>query len=134
MVGPSVDGLLDELLARHRLAPGKLALVGFSQGAMIALYVALRRTTALAGTVAYAGALLGAEALGGELRAPCPTLLVHGDADDVVPFAAMGQAAGILGACGVPVRWLRRPGLGHALDDLAIAAGAEFLADVLPAA
>src|SRR5262245_48387881 len=43
---PLIDRFLDAELARHELPPSALALVGFSQGTMMALHVGLRRAAA----------------------------------------------------------------------------------------
>ena len=58
-------------------------------------------------------------------------LLVHGDADPVVPFAAMEAAAKPLRAAGIEVATERRPGLPHAIDPTGLAKGGRFLADRL---
>ena len=58
-------------------------------------------------------------------------LLVHGEEDEVVPPAATRAAEAALAAAGVPVRALYRPGLGHGLDEVGLAAGAEVLRGVL---
>ena len=55
---PDLDAFLDQELASHGLADGDLALVGFSQGTMMALHTGLRRRTALAGIVGYSGVLV----------------------------------------------------------------------------
>src|SRR6185437_13988009 len=107
---PILDGFLDAALAERGLDASKLALVGFSQGTMMSLYVGLRRATAPAAIVGYSGALVGAELLAQEIRVRPPVLLVHGDADEVVPFAALSHAATALAGAGVPVEQLRRPG------------------------
>ena len=41
--GPMLDRFLDAELARYRLSAERLALVGFSQGTMMALHAGLRR-------------------------------------------------------------------------------------------
>src|SRR5919106_4076705 len=66
---PMLDAFLDAELQRHQLGPHQLALVGFSQGTMLALYLALRRVPALAAVLGYSGALLGAERLPAEIAA-----------------------------------------------------------------
>jgi phospholipase/carboxylesterase len=127
-VQPVLDGFLDAELARLGLAPGALALVGFSQGAMTALFCGLRRGAAPAAVVAYAGALLAPAALGAEIAARPPVLLVHGEADQVVPAAASRAGEAALRAAGVAVEALYRPGLGHGIDEEGLMAGAAFLA------
>ncbi|MFV2093547.1 MAG: alpha/beta hydrolase, partial [Hyphomicrobiales bacterium] len=81
--GPALDRFLDAQLAAHGLAGDALALVGFSQGTMMALHVGLRRAVAPAAIVGYSGAVAGPEHLAGGITARPPVLLVHGDADPV---------------------------------------------------
>lgn len=127
-VAPIVNAFLDAELERYRLGDHQLALVGFSQGTMTALHVALRRPRALAGVLGYAGALLGPDRLTREVRSRPPVFLIHGDADEVVPVHAMYAAVAALQAAGVPVQWSVRPGVPHAIDPDSIAHGAAFLA------
>jgi phospholipase/carboxylesterase len=127
-VAPAIDAFLDAELERSGLADRQLALVGFSQGTMAALYVAPRRPRALAAVLGYSGALIGGETLPHEALSRPPVFLVHGDADEVVPVQAMYGAVAGLQAAGIPVRWSLRPGLPHAIDPDGIAHGAAFLA------
>jgi phospholipase/carboxylesterase len=125
---PRLDAWLDAELARHGLGNRQLALVGFSQGTMMALFVALRRSPALAAVLGFSGALLGAELLATEAVSRPPVLLVHGAADEVVPVEALFGAVQGLQAAGVPVQWQVRPALPHAIDPASLAHGAAFLA------
>ena len=113
---PILDGFLDDELARHGLSDGQLALVGFSQGTMTGLYVGLRRAEPCAQIVGFSGALVGPEDLEREIRSRPPVLLVHGEADEVVPFPALAAAQAALKARQVPVEAHGRPGLGHGID------------------
>jgi phospholipase/carboxylesterase len=131
--GAILDRFFDELLASRQLDDARLALAGFSQGAATALYAGLRRQTQIAGIVAFSGALPDGEGLQNEIRSKSPVLLVHGEADDAVPFQSMANAKATLEAAGVPVTAVARPGLGHAIDDGGIALAGEFLRDVLKA-
>ena len=94
---PALDRFLDAELARYRLAPDRLVLVGFSQGTMMALHVGLRRAAAPAGIVAYSGLLAGPEHLA-ETTARPPVLLIHGEADDMIPVEALHMAREALAA------------------------------------
>src|SRR5215472_12434507 len=55
---PILDAFIDEALARRGREERDLALVGFSQGTVMSLYVGLRRDKHLAGIVGYSGRLL----------------------------------------------------------------------------
>lgn len=113
----------------HAIPPGRVALMGFSQGAMTVLEAGLRGAVPEAACIlAYSGGMIGA---GRPVLARPPVLLVHGEADEVVPVAASRATETTLAAAGVPVRALYRPGLGHGLDEVGLAAGAEVLRGVL---
>ncbi len=128
-----INAFLDEALAASGLDDRRLALVGFSQGAMLALYVALRRPAACAAVVSYSGMLVGGDSLAAELKSKPPVLLVHGDADPMVPFESLAQAVGALGALGVAVRWHAARGVGHGIDPEGLALGGDFLRDAFGA-
>jgi len=130
-VAPDLDRFLDAELARYGLSDSELALLGFSQGTMMALHVALRRAGGVAGVVGYSGLLAGPEHLAGEMKSAPPVLLVHGDADMVVPAMALHAATRALGDAGVPVEWHLRPGLQHGIDGTGLELGAAFLLRVL---
>ncbi len=125
---PVLNNYLDGLLKQHGLADKDLALIGFSQGTMMALHTVLRRPQAIAGIVGFSGALLGGQYLVAEATAKPPVLLVHGEDDTIVPFAAMKQAAGSLANAGIKVQTLARPRLPHSIDEAGIEAAVQFLA------
>jgi phospholipase/carboxylesterase len=125
---PILDAFIDQELERHGLDESRLALVGFSQGCMMSLYVAPRRARPVAQVLGYSGRLIGAELLATEARSKPPVLLVHGSADEVVPFDSLALAADGLKAAGIPVETLTCPGLSHAIDEPGLAAGAKRLA------
>jgi phospholipase/carboxylesterase len=126
---PSLNAYLDAELARLGLDGSRLALVGVSQGTMMALQVGLRRAMAPAAVVGYSGALAGGERLPAEIRSRPPVLLVHGDADDRIPVQALSLAANALAAAGVPVRWHISRGIGHGIGPDGLELGGKFLVD-----
>ena len=121
LAAPILDGFIDAELERHGLGADKLALVGFSQGTMMALHVGLRRAATCAAIVGFSGLLVGPETLAEEIKSRPPVLLVHGQADEVVPFQAMPAAVAALNANQVPVTSHARAGLGHGIDEQGIA-------------
>jgi phospholipase/carboxylesterase len=129
---PILDAFLDEELARLALSDNRLALVGFSQGTMMSLYVAPRRAKPIAGVVGFSGALVGADLLAAEVKSRPPVLLIHGDADPVVPVQAMEGARRALTAAGIAVETERRPGLPHSIDQPGLVKALHFLRAKLP--
>jgi len=127
---PVLNAFIDQQLAQYGLDDSKLALVGFSQGTMMALHVALRRERRMAGVVGYSGALVGEELLLSEVVSRPPVLLIHGDTDDVVPPDSLDHAVKALAMAGVTVTSEMRSGLGHGLDDRGLMIGMDFLAHV----
>lgn len=125
--GPLLDAFIDQELARLGLGSGGLALVGFSQGTMMALHVGLRRRIAPAAIVGYSGIIAGAEHLGEEIQSTPPVLLVHGDQDEVIPAKALALTRDSLAAAQVVVEWHLRAGLGHGIDPVGLAMGGGFL-------
>jgi phospholipase/carboxylesterase len=130
---PLIERFIDAELGRYKLPPSALALVGFSQGTMMALHVGLRRAVAPAAIVGYSGILvvpenLDAEAFAAEIKSRPPVLLVHGDRDDLIPPQALFQATQGLAALGVAVEWHLSAGTGHGIDAEGLRHGGEFLA------
>ena len=123
---------LDQRLAYEKLGPEALALVGFSQGAMMSLHVAPRRSVAMAAVVAISGRLIHPERLAAEARVKPPVMLIHGDQDDVVDFSEMTVAGNALVAAGFDTYGHVMQGTGHGIaqDGLSVAMG--FLKQNLP--
>ena len=118
---------LDQVLEHHTLDAGRLALLGFSQGTMMALHVGLRREKQIGGILGYSGALTGSDRLAAEIKSKPPVALVHGDADPVVPFGAMGEAEKALASVGVKYESHCVRGLQHGIDGEGAQFGAAFL-------
>jgi phospholipase/carboxylesterase len=124
---PALDAYIDTHLNRLGLSEDRLALIGFSQGAMMALHVGLRRDKALAGIISHSGMLVGESLVAGELRSRPPVLLTHGALDEVLPVQALPVAEGTLRSAGVPVEAHVMPGLGHGIDEATIRLDLGFL-------
>jgi phospholipase/carboxylesterase len=132
-VAPMLERFLDDELKRNNLPAGALALVGFSQGTMLALHAGLRRTMPPAAIVGYSGLFVlpnGAapEAVAGEIKSRPPVLLIHGDRDDLIPVQALFLSARYLADLDIPTEWHLSAGLGHGIDEEGLRHGGEFLA------
>jgi phospholipase/carboxylesterase len=86
---PYLNDYIDNVLVTRHLTPDRLTLVGFSQGTIMSLYVAPRRTPSVSCIIGYSGLLIGGETLRAEKKTSPPVLLVHGKMDEVIPFSAM---------------------------------------------
>lgn len=118
-----LNGFIDQVLHDEGLTADRLILLGFSQGAMMSLHVAPRRDTAIAGVVAISGRLLEPMALAAEAKVKPEVLLIHGDADDVVPFGEMHLAGQALQEAGFSTYAHVMRGMGHGIapDGLQVA-------------
>lgn len=126
--GGALDAFLDAELARHQLSADRMALVGFSQGTMMSLHVGLGRAAKPAAIVGFSGMFAAAEnppALGPDTP---PILLVHGDADSMIPVEALFASTAALGRAGAAVQWHISPGIGHSIDEAGLSLGGNFLA------
>ena len=125
---PALDAFLDAELARHELGGDRLALVGFSQGTMMALHTGLRRAMPPAAIVGYSGMLIGPEHLVEEKTGAPPVLLLHGTADQTIPVDALWAAAESLAKTDIPCEWHIASGIGHGIDAEGLRQGGAFLA------
>jgi phospholipase/carboxylesterase len=105
--------------------------MGFSQGAMMAMYAMPRRAKPCAAVTAYSGMLVDAAGLKEQGIVKPPVLIVHGDADDVVPPFCLTDAARGLTDAGFSVETLMRAGLGHSIDSFSLQRGAAFILENL---
>ncbi len=119
--------LIDQELEAAGVPPDHLALVGFSQGTVMALHVGLRRKIAPAAVLGYAGGLVGRERLADEIISKPPVMLINGDADPMVPASAQAPALEALQNVGVVAAGQIMPGLDHSVNADALVLGARFL-------
>ena len=126
-----LEAWLGEVMVTEGVPAERVILFGFSQGTMMALHVAPRRADGFAGVVAFSGRLLKPEDLAEEAVSRPPVLLVHGDADEVVPVQSMPEAAEALEGAGferVFAHVMQGTGHGIAPDGLSVAVA--FMRDV----
>lgn len=128
---PALDAFITQELAKAGLPSGRLVLVGFSQGTMMALHVGLRRREPVAGIISISGMLVAPDNLAADIRSRPPVLLIHGTEDDVVPFRSMGMATTALAAVGIDAETHVSPGIGHSVGQDGLTAATEFAIRVL---
>jgi phospholipase/carboxylesterase len=120
---PALKDFVETELKRLDLPPSRLALVGFSQGTMMALHLG-RAILKPAAIIGFSGVLTGEVPPATDFP---PVFLSHGSADPVIPPEALFATAAMLGTAGVRVQWHLSSGVGHGIDDDALSQGANFL-------
>ncbi|MEX3854643.1 alpha/beta hydrolase [Paraburkholderia sp. BR10923] len=121
---PALRRVLDAELAHWQLSFDRLALVGFSQGSIMALHHVASSAEGAAGVVAYSGRL--ASPIVSSNRAT-PLTLVHGEDDEVIPVRELEFAADAFSAAGYPVDAYMLPDVGHTITADGVALGRDAL-------
>ncbi len=128
---------VEAAVAEHGADPARVFLLGFSQGAIMALALLLARPDLVRGVVAHSGRLARLAGSDGTAAAlsRAEVLLVHGEEDAVVPAAEGRKAHQVLASLlGARATWVAFPGLGHAISPESIGVAARWLAERLDAA
>lgn len=128
---PVIEAFLRALWAQTGLGAHDTFLVGFSQGAMMALHVGMALDEQLAGVVAFSGAFIPPAGFHEGAGPRPPVCLVHGDEDTVVDPDLSRQAADALRARGVEVNYHVSEGVGHGISPDGLAFASAFIAGVL---
>ncbi len=132
IAAPVLDRFITEQLEKYDLPAERLALLGFSQGTMMSLYVGPRHKDKIAGILGYSGALFWENDTDISKLHKIPVYLAHGEADNVVPVGAYHVAKEALEQAGFDLNGHTTPGLLHGIDQEGIEKGISFLQSVLP--
>lgn len=129
----SSAALVDAWIAHEAgvVPSARILLAGFSQGGALALYVANRSPSTLAGAMILSAYLLPGAAEVNAANATTPTLFLHGRHDDVVPMFAGQRAFAATRSPERPVGWRDYAG-GHELVQDELVDVAKFLHERLP--
>lgn len=129
--GARVSRLVKAELERRRLPRDRVAWAGFSQGAMLAQWMAVHGSPTPVAAISFSGRLDDDSPVGPPVGTP--VLLVHGARDTMVPFAEAARSEATLTLRGAKVERLDRPTMGHAIDDDSLRAAIAFLTRTLRA-
>jgi phospholipase/carboxylesterase len=124
---PALNEMLVAELAHWSLGFDQLALVGFSQGSMMALHHVATNPAGAAAVVAYSGRL--ASRIVAHSRTPLT--LIHGTEDDVIPVLELERAAHALSDEGYAVAAFALPGVGHGISAEGVTLGRDALVHAL---
>ena len=126
---PALRAMLDTELAQRQLPFSRLALVGFSQGSIMAMHHVASSAEGAAGVVAYSGRLASVIVA----QNGTPLTLIHGEDDEVIPVQELEYAADAFHNAGYSVNAYALPGIGHTITADGVALGQEALEHALGA-
>jgi len=122
-----VNTVIDDLIA-DGVPAAQIVLLGFSQGACLALEAAARRGERLGGIIAFSGGLIGPPGTprdyDGNLDGT-PVFLGCSDVDAHIPLERVHESAEVFERLGAEVTKRIYPGMGHTInaDEIAFARG-----------
>ncbi len=124
---PNLTKLIELVQQDYKIKSDKIWLMGFSQGAMMALYVGLRLPSEIGGIIGFSGAMLAPERLATEITTKPPCLLIHGKKDEIVPFQALELAEAVLKNNGVATQAVAEDDIGHEISPEGFRRAIEFI-------
>ncbi|MFM0339597.1 alpha/beta hydrolase [Paraburkholderia fungorum] len=126
---PALRRMLEAELAHRQLAFDRLALVGFSQGSIMAMHHVATSAEGAAVVVAYSGRLASTIVA----QNGTPLVLAHGEDDEVIPVRELEHAADAFNDAGYTVDAYVLPGVGHTINADGVELGKEALERALGA-
>lgn len=126
-----MDKLIDEVQSEAGLDNPRTVVGGFSQGAMLATEIALRREPQVGGLIVWSGTLLSEHSWQKHAaqRVDLPVVQTHGRFDPVMPYAGAEWLRNLLTESGQQVRFAGFDG-PHTISAEGIAMAAELIASV----
>ncbi len=118
---------VENALTEYGLTWKDLYLCGFSQGAMVAIYIALMHPEQIGGLVSFSGILAGGNYVMKHARSHPETLLIHGNADNLVRFEALEYTKNHLEQLGCKVSTFEIEGGQHMVTQEGLQAAADFI-------
>ena len=123
-----IINLIDIYKKRFGLDSSDFILLGFSQGCMISLNIGLRKLNDLGGIVGISGRLLMPDSLDEDDKKNYPpVVLIHGDADDVVPISSMYEAEKVLNKINIRLSTHVSKNIGHGIAPDGLSKALEFI-------
>ncbi|MES2961039.1 MAG: dienelactone hydrolase family protein [Pseudomonadota bacterium] len=123
----TLQHFINSQLERFKLTAENLFLVGFSQGAMMALYQGFIQAKKPAGVISFSGKLVLPEMVNEKTLSKPEICLIHGESDSVVPFSSLAEAEATLKENNISFEAHPIPNLDHSIDIHAIRIAQNFI-------
>jgi phospholipase/carboxylesterase len=127
---PEIEAFIDAEEKRYGVGRARTVIVGFSQGTIVALNLAIKTKHPLAVIIGFSG-MLAASSVSKVTAQATPITLLHGALDRLIPASAVSTAEAVLTQAGFSVTNTVFDGLGHGIDERSRAAGANAIAKAL---
>lgn len=111
--GEKARGMIEAKMKELDISYQNTILLGFSQGTMLSLYLALSSSEAFKSIIGFSGRLFLPENI---TNKNTPICLIHGKDDDVVPYSSLDLAKGQLDRIGIKVDTLGIDNLAHSIN------------------
>lgn len=130
---PILKTYIDKNLEKYSLEYKDLVLVGFSQGAMMSVQLALRLPNPCLAVISFSGAIIKPEELVEDINSKPYICLIHGENDHVVPISKHHASVQILKNIQVPFKEYILKDLAHSINLEALKLAKNFLSECLSA-
>ena len=122
-----LNTFIDQILNNFQLEPNKLALVGFSQGCMMSIQIALKKKKQISCLIGYSGKIINQKHLSDNIHSKPKIFLMHGANDTLVPPTHLLEAKAYLAKHGLKIQTKMFKDCEHKIPVEGISLGLGFL-------
>jgi phospholipase/carboxylesterase len=122
-----LNTFIDQILNNFQLEPNKLALVGFSQGCMMSIQIALKKKKQISCLIGYSGKVINQKHLSDNIHSKPKIFLMHGANDTLVPPTHLLEAKEYLVKHGLKIKTKMFKDCEHRIPVEGVSLGLGFL-------
>ena len=122
-----LNTFIDQILNNFQLEPNNLALVGFSQGCMMSIQIALKKKKQISCLIGYSGKVINQKHLSDNIHSKPKIFLMHGANDTLVPPTHLLEAKEYLVKHGLKIKTKMFKNCEHRIPVVGASLGLGFL-------
>ncbi len=127
IVEEKLNTFIDQILNNFQLEPNNLALVGFSQGCMMSIQIALKKKEQINCLIGYSGKVINQKHLSDNIHSKPKIFLMHGANDTLVPPTHLLEAKEYLVKHGLKIKTKMFKDCEHRIPVEGVSLGLGFL-------
>lgn len=127
IVEEKLNTFIDQILNNFQLEPNNLALVGFSQGCMMSIQIALKKKKQISCLIGYSGKVINQKHLSDNIHSKPKIFLMHGANDTLVPPTHLLEAKEYLVKHGLKIKTKMFKDCEHRIPVEGVSLGLGFL-------